>query len=457
MRCSLNHEYGDAEPECPLCGEKNPTLAAPEPEPPPVEAPPALEPEAQPGAPSGFQRPAEEAPPPTPVEPIPIRPTLPATPAAAEPTPGLALQQALTSDLPTIAIIGSYDVGKSFLIERLDRIAFKKGYHPEGTFHDTEGEGSAPVLPARAEPVPIERAKGRKAAAPKPKRTLVPMGAKVIELTRNIHLYEYTIREGGRDFRIVDIPGEYFFQLMKPDEADQSINVYRLDAMEVRKLWEVLARTDGLILLVPATELALPPAAPGGGTEIDVAARAIQPLRKACQLLEVELAAHNDDLARAIAAIQAMGPAERQKALQADRRACDKPLLILYSKADEVVGAPPSEANPAGRRPVPGAEFADIDPALYSARKSDGLIAQLRQGFTTFKIDFVTAYAGLPRDSKSPDHRLPSFGVWDALQWVLGRTPRGRRRRLAAPAWFASSGWVVKFRALVDADFRRSL
>jgi hypothetical protein len=314
---------------------------------------------------------------------------------------------------PTIALVGMSNVGKTFFFTRLEHIAREEGM----------------ALRRRTQAGSVEFGVG----ARRP-------WEKDVQSTRETVVYSLG-RSGktGRDaLWIIDMRGEVFREALEHHFRDARLE-------EVRDFWMILAAAQAYILMTPAADALHLGETPEEDALWDLS-QGLEPMSAAIHLLERRIAA-TGDIPRAVGALSAMGPEELGDELDKPRPRCRKPVLMLLTQADVMLGE-------ARRRLGEAGADLDADPMRVVAWRSRGLFRQLLEWFDYFKVDFVTACDGHDRDRTVMDVRKPSYGVWEAVGWAR-RMARRSGRRWTRRVW--RTRYAVLYRRIIDKNFRDGL
>ncbi|WGM37673.1 hypothetical protein AMEJIAPC_00572 [Caulobacter sp. NIBR1757] len=364
----------------------------------------------------------------------------------------------LRSPKRTFAVIGDYTVGKTFFIKKATAIAEQKGFFHEEIDADIGYEAGPTMVSASI------------------KRENSAREAEEILATQSIKIHDFTGPKG--QFRIIDLPGEFFDAAMKLQGGLSAVHNDR-----VQKIYPALAVSSGVILVVPAPDVFPKPefdASPQPMTDgvpkqqladqkAERAAGLMNQVRTVCNLVQAkEDAGTIKDI---LAAIFAMSRQERAEWTGANQAASPKPAMILLSKADNCFGL----GKAARLRPAPGVWPREDDPmGSVVQTTARGLVNGLVNGFSRCRVDYLTSAEGCTAENKMLDGSEPCLGVWSAVEWMLKQidTPLSGER----PRWFSRqglenllrhghlapddaklTGWVVDMRKRGDSDFKYNL
>ena len=127
---------------------------------------------------------------------------------------------------------------------------------------------------------------------------------------------------------------------------------------------------------------------------------------------------------------------------------CRRPILVLFSQADRLGDGT-------------DAPHYDHDPFLQIARAQPALFNRIRSFFLYYHFDYLSAFEHHAKGSTIPDYECRHFGAKEAFSWLHtwlaygDGTYRNLIRRLFHG--MAPTDWVVKARSSVDPAFRRAL
>jgi hypothetical protein len=127
------------------------------------------------------------------------------------------------------------------------------------------------------------------------------------------------------------------------------------------------------------------------------------------------------------------------------------PGLLLLSRGDELQGRIESER---------GRELFDKDPALELLRRERRHFIHLAASFKAFAVDFVTPAEGHEPGTDFDPHE-PHYGAGRLMEdWLLPAIaachPPWWKRWASWLAWPQSPAWAIRWRRLLDGDFRRA-
>lgn len=345
-----------------------------------------------------------------------------------------AVVEALALDVPTFAVIGAYDVGKTFFIQKLLAIASNELYEvSEFTYNAGESGPTRVADSLRAELPDAE------------------FGS-----TNEIHIYTCTGRKAP--FRVIDVPGEFFEHAL----ADKR-GLDARDQQRVRRIYPVLAACHGVMLVVPAPQIF-----GGFNAKVERTATLLGQVRTLCNL--VEALKGQDNFRDAVARILAMPTAELAAFRLEDNRISRLPASMLMSQADKCFGA----GRDGRLTPTAGVWPREDDPFGSLAAAAPKLANNLVGGFERTRVDFVTSYEGCAEDNKRLRGDEPSLGVWPAARWMLSQITRPLTRERPARfsrRWFGNllqhghaapddavlTEWVIDIRKSADRAFGDAL
>jgi len=356
----------------------------------------------------------------------------------------------LTDNRPTIGVIGNFDVGKTFFVQQLIRLAKKNGYsHEEYKVDSAAGQAAGESSELQAA---RDRA-GRGRGQPRPK------DSDKIGITLHVWVHDFKGTNDHDHFRVIDIPGEFFAEAMKKGALRQ------IDDVRVAMMYPALAGSDALVLIVPAHDAFGEADDPHPDPIAEDSVHLLGNIRQVCNLLERQVSAANNKLKPAIHTVLGWDADTRRAELdkKTDGRS-PKPIVALFSQADRCFGIG-STRNAMGHND----RLPEHDPLACAAQHLPGLVNHLRKGFEDFRVDFLTAAEGQERDDKELHLQRPCIGVWQPIVWLkqriaLRRSVRAQgrlagllRRALMLGALDdceRNSGWAIETRMKADKQFR---
>ena len=358
---------------------------------------------------------------------------------------------------PTIGVIGTINVGKSFLITQ----ATHRGIDEGGDSTKKELDSSL---------LTTETVGGEASVAVDPN-----IGER-LDLTKRVAIHN--IQHRTHPFRLIDFPGEFFAAAEQGGFSETKND-------RIAKMYAALMAADALLFLIPAHEVF---GEPGKMSETGKAKRSVAMLsriRNVSLMLDNELgeerkrrnlapnAPDPSDLKGAVVrSIVNWSPEQLAEQLERQESSrCSKSVLVLFSQADRCfgIGAERNANGYNGRLP-------EHDPMLCAARHLPGLVNQLFHNFDDFKIDFVTAAEGQPHNESTLLFSRPRIGLGNQILWLLNRIaareekpPPGRIDRWLRPVARGllllgkleeqerKAGWVVALRAKAEPEFKRAI
>ena len=274
--------------------------------------------------------------------------------------------------------------------------------------------------------------------------------------------------EAGRsDWSFIDVPGEFFAQLISP----RSAGFAGTDDPQIRQLCAAIAIAKGIILVLPGpaavgvrdrkapeyverdgTSPALSPYDAKDWDDLNqVVTDSMRMLGPLAQFLDViDQDVQKGTRLEAFERYRALGPDEREGRLKAARRS-HIPLSVMLTKADQIFGT-----DPAPEPVVVGEDQQRIDGndpwlSLIAANRDKGDRAPYRvmtDNFRSVNLDFSSACVGGPLrweeqivDPKDnslktvekreipPSQYGKGRGIWEPLLWLLRRIEENGGRR----------------------------
>lgn len=346
----------------------------------------------------------------------------------------------------TIAVVGSYEVGKTVFISAATQ--------------ELEARFGLKHKAVEINPQKRRNEAGEKAVQPKVMNRTKLDADRPFEITRHIVVHNYRNDATQEHIRIIDIPGEYFFAAM--DEEDG------LDATgfkQIQLLHPVCAAAEGFILLIPANQV-FPP--PGGSQkrekEVSEAPALLQEMSSICSVMDH--LGGRDDFEQAVTRMLALSRDERDNLKHKLTGRCERPAMVLLSQADRCFGIGAGRAATTIEDDV-----CESDPYFSVAGKEPQLIARVNASFKRHRIDFLTAYEGAHLDPL-PEVRV-GFGVWPSLKWMFDAIrPAPAKKAGRLTGWWErwkedvmarhdlsdhQDGWVLDMRKDGDPGFRQRL
>ncbi|MBV8685264.1 MAG: hypothetical protein JOZ90_16225 [Alphaproteobacteria bacterium] len=368
--------------------------------------------------------------------------------------------------IPTIVVIGSTKVGKSFFLTQVVRRTQADYQHRVTKIDPAEAD-----LPDEGDVM-----RSTDAAAEEEGEE----SGDDIEITRHVFIHELTtVASDGRSdkiIRLIDLPGEFFQAALEAREKIAAVRIRR-----VAMLYAALGAAEGIVFLVPGDHVmtATPTA-----RDADIAQKSavlMGQIRQTCNMMEAAVRAEREargggsegtadgaaltDLERAVRQLVAL---ETDQVLERMKREgggrSQKPVVALFSRADLCFGVGEGRSSLGV-----GGQLREHDPFWCAARYLPPLVRQLKAGFDDFKIDFLTAAEGHSGGTRLAKDAF-CLGELKPIAWLLQRIEARRRpppasripplvRKLLlldiGDKYRNGSRWAVEMREKADSEFGR--
>jgi hypothetical protein len=365
--------------------------------------------------------------------------------------------------IPTIVVIGSTSVGKSFFLQQVIRHT-QTSFQHRATKIDP-GEIDAP-----------DESKVMSESGSEPRERRVPPGDD-LPITRNVFIHELTMATEGRKdkvIRLIDLPGEFFKAALDAKHKIAAVGLRR-----VAMLYAALATAEGVVFLIPSDHILTTDATSDDRRIARESAVLMGQIRQICNMMEVAVLRHREaDEARISQGLAGSGVSDVEQAVDEIVRLpvdqilarmkrdgagrSQKPVVALFSRADLCFGVGEDRSS-AGLN----GQLREHDPFWCAARYLPQLVGQLKAGFDDFKIDFVTAAEGHIGDTMLAEDAV-SLGELKPIAWLLHRIEmRNRPLMPSRIPWILrkvllldigrrysdGSRWAVEMRESVDKEF----